>query len=95
MLPFECAEEQLFGFNVISNPVEKDDIPISLTGAGNKLVLIVMIDVYGKEVYAKQTIENADNYIYSIKTTSPIAPGMYTIIASNDQKYISKKVLVK
>jgi hypothetical protein len=54
-----------------------------------------MIDTYGREIYSKQTFETTNRYTYVIRPTGNIAPGMYTIIASSDQKYISKKVLVK
>jgi hypothetical protein len=95
LLTFQCNEEQPFNFSLISNPVENDNIPISLAGASDKQVLIVMIDVYGRVIYSKQTIETTNRYTYIIRPVSTIVPGIYTIIASSDEVYVSKKVMVK
>lgn len=95
LLTFQCNEEQPFNFSLISNPVENDNIPISIAGVSDKQVLIVMIDVYGRVIYSKQTIETANRYTYIIKPESTITPGIYTIIASSDGVYVSKKVMVK
>ncbi|HET7818286.1 MAG TPA: T9SS type A sorting domain-containing protein, partial [Bacteroidia bacterium] len=93
----DCSKENTdFSMQVNSNLINGNDrIAVSVSGAADKRVLLVLTDIYGRELYSTVVIENSDSYIYNIKPNSDIPAGLYFITASSNDKYVSKKIIVK
>ena len=91
---FENGKE--FGFDIFPNPSEGNTINVSLENADAKEVLVVVFDVTGKESYSKVLITNeANNSVYAIDPSNTLAPGVYLITATSNQKIYSKRLIVK
>ncbi len=95
VIPVACAEQEQFNFNILNNPAEQDNISISISGTTGKNASIVMVDALGKEVYSKQILTNSDLQTNIIRFPLSVGPGLYTIIASSENNYISKKIVVQ
>ena len=93
----DCGDENdNFSMHVNGNLLDGSDrISVALRGAADKRVLLVLTDIYGRELYSTLVIENSDSYIYNIKPNSDIPAGLYVITASSNDKYVSKKIIVK
>jgi len=84
-----------FDFNVYPNPASvNSEINLTLSGIeSEKEIVVVLRDVLGKECYTKTFITTADN-IYTINQSNLI-PGIYYVVASNNNKLFSKKIVIK
>jgi hypothetical protein len=85
-----------FAFDIFPNPSEGNTINVSFENADNGEVLVVVFDVTGKESYSKVLITNeANNAVYAIDPSNTLAPGVYLITATSNQKIYSKRLIVK
>ncbi|OFY73185.1 MAG: hypothetical protein A2265_02280 [Bacteroidetes bacterium RIFOXYA12_FULL_33_9] len=80
------------------NPVESGET-VFFEFAGlqeEKEVLVVVLDIYGKEVYSKVNILGCcENALVAIDTQNKLAPGIYLVIGTSDNKIYSKKLIIK
>jgi hypothetical protein len=95
IISIKCDEEkQGFTFKLNKNPVDNDNISISIVGAKEKSMSVLMIDEFGKEVYSQQIKENNNSFNYNIKPNSIMPSGIYTIIVFSDDIYVRRKVVI-
>jgi len=94
-LAVHCSDETGFSMHLNGTLVDDDNIYVTVEGASDKKVLVVMTDVYGREVFSTMLIENADSYLYNLKPSSELTTGLYYITASSNNKYTSKKIVIK
>ncbi|MBN8702076.1 MAG: CSLREA domain-containing protein [Bacteroidetes bacterium] len=80
---------------VYPNPATNSNMNVLFNGQSGEEVLIVVHDVLGKEFYSKAFILEEEQLIANIETTQNLAPGLYTITASSNNKFFNKKVIVK
>ena len=67
-----------------------DQIP-----ANGQEVLVVLRDIAGNEVYSKLVISSTDKEIIALDPEGKLAKGTYLVIASSENKFYSKKLIVK
>ncbi|MBN8702050.1 MAG: T9SS type A sorting domain-containing protein [Bacteroidetes bacterium] len=80
---------------VYPNPATNGNINVAFTGQSGEEVLIVVHDVLGKEHYSKAFILEEEQIITNIETNQNLAPGLYTITASSNNKLYNKKLVVR
>ena len=89
-----CAEHSGFFMNVSPNPVSDGHIYVTIHGAKNEKVLVVLTNILGRELYSKMLIEDVDSSLFSIDMQNNLSSGIYFVTASNKDKFISKKLIV-
>ncbi|MES2566944.1 MAG: hypothetical protein V4565_08765 [Bacteroidota bacterium] len=70
------------------------DTPASLMGSENNEVLVVLRNDKGEETHTKVVIDTQNNVISS-DASSKLENGVYTVVASSDNKLHSQKLVVK
>ncbi|HSZ26132.1 MAG TPA: T9SS type A sorting domain-containing protein [Cytophagaceae bacterium] len=83
-------------FNIYPNPSSGEDLMVALNGQKEEEVLVVLYDMLGEIIYSKVYIL-ADNGI-TVSAFDPfgeIASGIYAVIATFNDKSISKKIVIK
>lgn len=79
---------------VYPNPNEGIFFNVDLSGYKNEQVIVVIRDIQGRQLYSKVFIVN-DNITTSITLEQNLPKGTYLIIASSEDKLISKKLIVE
>lgn len=79
---------------VYPNPNEGIFFNVDLSGYKNEQVIVVIRDVQGRQLYSKVFIVD-DNQTTSISLEENLPKGTYLIIASSEDKLISKKLIVE
>ncbi len=83
-------------FNVYPNPNEGDDTYVSLQGFKANDLLVVVYDMFGREIYSKIQIREQDGFLFTLSTDGKKLPtGVYLITASANDKVFHQKLLVK
>jgi len=89
----------VFDFSIYPNPVYKTSDNISFTLSGfnkNSSVLVVLLDVLGKEYYSKKIlIDDNGSVKVMIEGCAHLTTGVYMIRATSDNKLFSKKVVIE
>jgi hypothetical protein len=80
--------------DVFPNPSDGSEIRMKIAGGGEE-VLVVVYDASGRENYSKVVITDGTETVYAIDPSGRLAPGLYLITATSQDKYINKKLLVK
>jgi hypothetical protein len=96
LVPVEIEVESEFTFDIYPNPVNGNDITISINQKEAAEVLVVVYDITGKESYSKVMVtEVSGNNIYALDNLNRLPVGMYIITATSDQKIYSKRLIVQ
>ncbi|MBI4932020.1 MAG: T9SS type A sorting domain-containing protein [Bacteroidetes bacterium] len=90
-----CGEENNFSLDVNGNPVTDGTINLSVSAAEGSTVLLVLTDVLGREIYSKAIVTASGSSLVILNPEQKLAQGMYSIIASNKDEYLSRKIIVK
>lgn len=90
----DCREVEL-DITVASDITGSGLIDISISGAADEIVLLVLSDVLGRDVYSNSLIESSGNYLFSIPLEEPLIPGVYYVTASSNDQYMSKRIVVR
>ena len=88
-------EEDLFNLSVFPNPVENTNINLTIQGAENQKVLIVLRDIFGNEHYSKMTVLEKGLNTFEIEKNDELPAGIYFVIASSNKKIVSQKIIVR
>lgn len=80
--------------NLALNQSAVYDTPASLMGSENKEVLVVLRNDKGEESYSKVVIDEQNNVISS-DAPAKLDNGIYTVVASSDNKLFSQKLVVR
>ena len=80
--------------NLAMNQSSMYDNTAALMGSENKEVLVVLRNEKGEESYSKVVVDEKYNVLSSDNTTK-LNNGIYTVIASSDNKLYSQKLVVR
>jgi hypothetical protein len=83
------------GLAVCPNPGTSNEAMFVTLPSENSQVLIVVRDMQGQEYYSKVVLDTESHTLVAINPEPPLAPGMYTIIASSNDEIFSQKIIVK
>lgn len=82
------------GITIFPNPTE-GEININIEDIEQQEVLVVIVDMTGKECYSKVIISQENQQLIATDTEHKLAAGTYIITASSKNKLYSKKIIVK
>jgi hypothetical protein len=80
--------------DVFPNPNDGSEIQVKLAGPGEE-VLVVVYDASGRESYSKVIVTGGAETVYAIDPSGKLAPGLYLITAGSEDKFVSKKLIIK
>jgi hypothetical protein len=84
-----------FEFDVYPNPTNGLTVNSKITSNHNDKVLIVVVDIFGQELYSNMVILNKEGEnIYAIDPQQKLKSGIYTITAVSNNNYYSKRLVV-
>jgi hypothetical protein len=82
--------------SLFPNPTNSETTTfISLNQLNGQEVLVVLRDITGREVYSKLIVTGSDKEIVALDPENKLAKGTYLVIASSENKFYSKKLIVK
>ena len=82
--------------SLFPNPVNTETpASVSLNQLNGQEILVVLRDIAGNEVYSKVVVSGSDKEIVALDPEGKLAKGTYIVIASSENKYYSKKLIVK
>ena len=84
-----------FGINVRPNPSRSDKLCIDIIGEKSREVLIVVVDLLGREYYSKVCVLEGGKYTLAVDPYNKLAPGVYMIIATSMNSLYRKKVVIQ
>ena len=85
-----------FSFKVIPNPNEGESISLLLNATKGDEILVVVYDIAGRESYSKIILtEDNVEQVYAIDPSQKLPSGVYMIVATDNQKIVNKKLIVK
>lgn len=85
-----------FSFKVIPNPNEGESISLLLNATKGDEILVVVYDIAGRESYSKIILtEDNGEQVYAIDPSQKLPSGVYMIVATDNQKIVNKKLIVK
>ncbi len=82
------------GVTIYPNPSVDGDFYISISDNSNEKILLVLTDILGKQIYEKLVVKRDGEVFHSKEINTKLTPGIYYIVASNEQSYIRKKIIV-
>ena len=92
------ATENVFSFSIRPNPSNgKFNIKYDHDDkySKNKEVLIVVLDISGNEHYSKAyPLENMDNQFININMENKLAPGIYFVTGSSNDRYYRQRIVI-
>ena len=93
--PLYVTCDDAIGFSVKANSNQMNDEIIYLTvnGAKNENVLIILTDIFGRNVCSKIISENSDSYLTTLSPGQKLTSGMYLIFASMKDKCANVKIM--
>ncbi|HNO71155.1 MAG TPA: T9SS type A sorting domain-containing protein, partial [Bacteroidia bacterium] len=82
---------------VFPNPVLPGDVVnILIHSNKEKSSLVVVTDINGKEIFSKIFVINkGENVITAIEREKKLAPGLYSITYTSDERIQNRKLLIK
>jgi len=98
MIKYESSVGLVPNMNIFPNPVSKEnDLFIDLKGFDtDKEVLVVVLDILGKELYSKVIFTDTNGETVSaIDPHKNLPKGTYIIIGSSDNNVFKKKLIIK
>ncbi|MBL4658577.1 MAG: T9SS type A sorting domain-containing protein, partial [Flavobacteriales bacterium] len=90
---FENQEVQV-NIAVYPNP-NQGRFSVQITGKENSEVLVIVMDMLGKEHYSKVVILEQGDYLLGIDLEGRLAPGVYMVVGSSNNKLYSKKLVIR
>lgn len=90
-----CPDDFDFDINVASSATDDGSIFISISGTPNENVILVFRDVLGNELYTKALVNSSGNISLNLDIREKLSSGIYFIIASSNDKYVIRKIIVK
>ncbi len=85
-----------FDFNLFPNPADPGNATIELMGKEGHELRVVLYNAEGKEVYTKtQLLSKTAEVKVSLDPSAKLSPGIYFVVASSENKLISKKLIIK
>jgi hypothetical protein len=94
-LAVNCSDRSGFTVNINPNIIEDGNIMVSIQKPADENILVVLTNIFGQELYSLVIMENDNNFLQSIPIGKNIPSGVYYITASSNNKYISKKLVVR
>ena len=89
-----CASD--LSFTVYPNPAPSStSLNVTVSGAKDSEVLIVVTDMLGRDFYSKITLLSSDEQVIAIDPTHQLAAGVYTVVASSNDEICKKKIVVQ
>ncbi|HYV91185.1 MAG TPA: hypothetical protein VE978_05355 [Chitinophagales bacterium] len=80
--------------DVFPNPVNGTEINISINGLANKHARVVIQNGIGQIFYSQAVLPDNDNYKLVVSRNKNLAPDVYFLLISSDEKFYSKKIIV-
>jgi hypothetical protein len=81
-------------FILYPNPVV-DKFTMRLEDNIDDEILVVVSDVFGKEQFSKIIMTSATDNTIAVDLERKLPPGIYTVVATNNDKVFKKKIVVK
>ncbi|MFL5763290.1 MAG: T9SS type A sorting domain-containing protein [Bacteroidia bacterium] len=93
----DISSGSAFSMDLFPNPSDGGEFNISLSGVPGQEVLVVVYDIAGKENYSKVIIPGSQtgDIVYAIDPEKRLAPGVYLITATSQDKFVNKKLVVR
>lgn len=83
-------------FRVFPNPNPGDDTYVSLQGFEAQDLLVVVYDMFGREIYSKIEVKENDGFLFTIASNgNKLASGVYLVTASANDRIFHQKLIVK
>jgi hypothetical protein len=91
------SERETVFFKVFPNPnQENDETYVSLQGFKSQDLLVIVYDMFGREIYSKVEVREDEGFLFSISSDgNKLATGVYLIIASANDRVFHQKLIVK
>lgn len=87
------AQQSIF---VYPNPIDnKTHLNIKVSGFPNQEVVVVLRDVQGREFLSRVLLSIENNQVFIIDEMQSLAPGVYIVTASSNDKIYNCKLIVK
>jgi hypothetical protein len=94
--PNNMDEVKDYSFSIYPNPNDGSAFNLLMKTEKNKEILVVVYDAIGKEHYSTVVITNDDSdTLFAIDPMNKLAPGIYMVIATSENKAFSKRLIVK
>lgn len=90
-----CSGNSDFSVSVNPNLISDGKINVSVSGVKNENVLVVVENIFGQQLYSNVLVEDIDSFLFSIDMQNKLVPGVYFVTASNNDKFISRKIVVR
>jgi hypothetical protein len=92
---FVAASQQDM-FKVFPNPGSGAEMNISIYSGQSEEILVTVYDAFGRESFSKVIVTaDAGNNVFAVDPESKLAPGVYVITATSQDKHFSKKLIIK
>lgn len=92
---YEDASEEGQTMVLYPNPSDGESVNLEIKGFENYEVLIVVRDIRGQELYSKAIMSQRDGLVELLTLDNRLPSGTYLITASSEQKFVSKKLIVR
>jgi hypothetical protein len=84
------------GLSIYPNPVNGNEtFYLSMKVSAEKPVLVVLRDIAGREFYSKIFITTENDQLIAVDPEKTIAPGVYLVVATSENRIFTKKLIVK
>jgi len=84
-----------YSINVYPNPSRSDKLCVDIIGNNSREVLIVVVDLLGKEHYSKVCILEDGKHTLAIDLRHRLEPGVYLVIGSSNNSLYRKKIVIQ
>lgn len=83
-------------FKVFPNPNPGDETFVSLRGFEAQNLLVVVYDMFGREIYSKIEVREAEGFFFTISSDGKrLSSGVYMVVASANDRIFRQKLIVK
>jgi hypothetical protein len=82
-------------FNIYPNPFKKNISNLFLDLKDEKEVLVVLYDIFGKEVYTKILINYENGFVIGSDCMNNLPSGQYIIVATSKNEIYNKKLIIQ
>ncbi len=90
------SKMDLFDFYIFPNPTSNENINLNFTGNKNEEVIVFIYDLYGRMVYTNDFRLNSNgNNIVKLYRQDDIIGGVYYIVATNNTKLVTRKIVLR
>jgi hypothetical protein len=96
IVPVNYIEDVVDGMNLFPNFINAGEaVQIEFNNIIKDELLVVIRDIYGKEIYSKMMINIENGKLIGITINSDFPSGIYLITATSENQMYSKKLIVK